>query len=752
VDRRTVLLAVTVIGVGAAIPNAGAQPVETPRLTIPRVTRPPQRADFESMEIRDAPLGMQRVEGFVQRFPNDNEPVSERTVVYVGYDQTFLYVAFVCFDTEVDRIGRHMLPRDAFPNDEDTVAVHIDTFRDLNHAYGFQVNAYGVQTDGTYTEGQGWDLSWDTVWQSDAGPTKGGYVALFKIPFKSLRFPATDAQQWGMFFYRAIARKNEQVYWPACSTRVAARFRQAAIVSGIEDVSPGRNVQAIPYLAARSFRTLDVDSGGAPSFVARTSDAALGVDGKAVVHDSLVLDATVNPDFSQVESDQPQITVNRPFEVFFPEKRPFFLENATYFLTPIPLVFTRRIADPMVGGRVTGRAGRYAIGAMIVDDNAPSARSGAANRPWLGVARIIQDVGRESSVGAFLSERGDGATANDVAALDTRVKLGANWFAVGQAVITDSRGPDTAARVGSAAVASLVGSGRRFNYELDYNDRSPTFHVADGFIPRIDLRSVDQTYSFRARPADGVLQAWGPDVIVNRTWDAAGRPLDWTVTPRVDFQWPGTTILDVYYTAARQTVRPSEVPIAVSPQLVDISRTGVTFTSAILPRLIGSTALFVGSAPNITPGRGRPISDERITDITASATVRLSGSLMLDVSYLFDRLHQVEPQQPTYVNTITRVRLGEQFTRALALRAIIQYNQLTTDPVRSSLQPARNLNYDLLFTYLTTPGTAVYVGANYNLADIDRRLVPIDGGFLRSPALNNTGWQVFTKLSYLFRR
>src|SRR5439155_7698913 len=159
-------------------------------------------------------------------------------------------------------------------------------------AYGFQVNAFGVQTDGTYTEGQGWDLSWDTVWRSDAALTAKGYVVIFRIPFRSLRFPATDAQQWGMFFYRAIARRNEQVYWPACSTRVAARFRQAAVVDGIEHVSPGRNLQAIPYAAARSFRTLDVGPAGSPSVVSQSADTAIGIDGKAVVRDSIVLDAT----------------------------------------------------------------------------------------------------------------------------------------------------------------------------------------------------------------------------------------------------------------------------------------------------------------------------------------------------------------------------------------------------------------------------------------------------------------------------
>ena len=741
------LAAAIVIGCSAS--GAAAQTTEPPRLTIPRVARAPQRADFESMEVLDAPLGMRRIEGFVQRFPNDGDAVSERTVAYVGYDADALYVAFLCFDREPHR-GAHMLPRDAFPNDEDTVAVHLDTFRDLNHAYGFQVNAYGVQTEGTYTEGQGWDLSWDTVWRADATPTPRGYVVVFTIPFRSLRFPATDKQQWGVFLYRAIARKNEQVYWPPCSTRVAARFRQAAVADGIEHVSPGRNLQAIPYAASRSFRALDVAPDGTASFVSKRADAAIGLDAKAVVHDSLVIDATINPDFSQVESDQPQITVNKPFEVFFPEKRPFFLENAAYFNTPIPLLFTRRVADPTIGGRATGRAGRYAVGAMIVDDD--GARSAADRRTWLGVARAIADVGRESFVGGFVSDRTDGAAANHVAALDGRVKLGSNWFAVGQGVVTQAIGDGGADRAGGAASASLVGSGRRFNYELDYNDRSPGFVVADGFIPRVDVRSIDQTYAFRARPGGHALQAWGPDLVVNRTWDHAGRPLDWSATPRFELQWPGTTTLDVYYTAAQQTLRPSEIPAAAAPQLARASRAGATFTSAILPRVIGSGAFLAGDAPNIAPRRPFAPSDGRVIDATASATIRVTRSLMLDVSWLYDRLRDPASGADAYSNSITRVRVGEQFTRALALRAIVQYNALTVNPALSAIPPGLNLNYDLLLTYLTTPGRAIYVGANYNLADIDPRLVPAAGGLLRSPSLNTTGWQVFTKMSYLFRR
>jgi hypothetical protein len=705
----------TALGLAAAALAATGGAAEPPRLTIPRIARAPQLDDFAAMDADDALDGMAKVQGFVQRFPNDGQAVTERTIVYVGYDDEFLHVAFVCFDREPGRIGAHLVGRDLLPNDDDTVAVHIDTFRDLKHAYGFQMNALGVQTDGTYTEGAGWDLSWDTVWRSHARLTPKGYVAVFSIPFRSLRFPPTDVQQWGMFFYRAIARRNEQVYWPECSTRFAARFPQAAVVDGVERVSPGRNLQAIPYASARALKRPDAT---------RSREAAIGVDAKAVVKDSFVVDAAVNPDFSQVESDQPQITVNKPFEVFFPEKRPFFLENAAFFATPIQLLFTRRIADPLAGGRATGRTGAYSIGAMAVDDRAPF-DGGPAERAGFGVVRVIRDVGRESYVGGFASSRTIAGRDNRVGAVDGRWKFARNWFATGQAAMSER---------GTAWYGSLAGAGRRFNYQLDVNDRSPLFRALAGFVPRIDIRSFDQTYSYRARPTSGALQAFGPDVVVNRTWDHEGRPLDWSATPRFAFQWPRLTTLDVYYTAGHQSLRPGEVPTV--SRIVDaaIDRYGANFSSSWFSHVVGSATFFAGNAPNLTPAASIPPPPGRIVDATATASVRFSRSLTTDWSYLFDRLNDAATGRLVYSNSIVRLRIGDQFTRALSLRAIVQYDTLTVDMRETSLRPRRNTNYDVLFTYLTSPGTALYVGANSNFA----------------PA--NTGWQVFTKLSYLLRR
>ena len=194
------------------------------------------------------------------------------------------------------------------------------------------------------------------MWYTDAQRTAGGYVVLMTIPFRTMRFPESGEQRWRIQFERLIPRSSEESFWPAYSQTVDGRLNQAATLTGVRDVSPGRNIQLIPFAFVRSLRRARPERAERPGFDEDTEDD-IGLDAKVVLRDSFVLDLTYNPDFSQVESDQPQVTVNERFEVQFPERRPFFLENADYFATETPLLFTRRIVDPEAGVKFTGRQG-----------------------------------------------------------------------------------------------------------------------------------------------------------------------------------------------------------------------------------------------------------------------------------------------------------------------------------------------------------------------------------------------------------
>jgi len=395
-----------------------------PLSKIPRVHRAPKLEDFLENHPREAEL---TVTDFRQNTPGDGTPATESTTAYLSYDDKNLYAAFVCHD-EAGEVRAHLSKREASDQD-DGVGVPLDTFRDFHRAYFFYSNPLGVQTDAIYTEGQGYDFSFDTLWDNAGRVTSDGYIVFFSIPFKSLRFSSDPEQTWGVALYRAILRKSEYDYWPYVTQRVEGLTQQFAPVNGLENVSPGRNIQLIPYGLLANDHFLNQPGGGPPGFLDNFEHRA-GLDAKFVARDSLTFDVTLNPDFSQVESDDPQVTVNQRFAVFFPEKRPFFIENAGFFATPINLFFSRRIADPQFGTRMTGKLGNWTLGALVIDDLQPAQRfsSGPYNtRAADEVVRVTREFGNQSYIGGFFSSRDFADTSNRVASLDARLKFSRKW-------------------------------------------------------------------------------------------------------------------------------------------------------------------------------------------------------------------------------------------------------------------------------------------------------------------------------------
>ena len=380
-----------------------------PNIQIPRIDSPPSLSDFEDMQPSPRVAGqMLKVTGFIVREPADGtEPSHKDTDVYLAYDQHNLYAAFVCWDKEPDKIRARMTRREDIFSD-DSVEIMIDTFHDARRAYAFAANPFGIQWDALWTEGSigngtpgdfnGFDPSFDTVWRSEGHLTSRGYLVLISIPFKSLRFPGTRPQQWGIILNRSIPRTNENIFWPRISNRIQGRFNQAATATGVEQVSHSHNIQLIPYGLFSSFRDIDQRDPNHPLFESRTFKPEAGLDAKFVLHGSFVLDATVNPDFSQIESDQPQITVNQRFEVFFPEKRPFFLENSNYFTTAHRIWCSRAaLAIPSSASGLPANQVPWAVGFLASDDRAPGealppSDPHSGDRATFAIARVSRDI------------------------------------------------------------------------------------------------------------------------------------------------------------------------------------------------------------------------------------------------------------------------------------------------------------------------------------------------------------------------
>jgi len=463
--RSAVLILLGLMMCGVA---RGVTQDERPRLRLARVSSPPRLDDYRR-GVR--PAGEVCVSDFRQREPGDGTPVSLQTTACLSYDRHHLYVVFICKDDPA-KVRARLSRREAIFED-DLVGVVLDTFHDRRRAYLFLTNPLGIQADGLTGEGQDDDYSFDTLWYSEGRLTEDGFIVWMAIPFRSLRFPATRTQTWGIALGRIIPRLNEQAFWPYITRRVAGFLQQLATLEGVEDISPGRNWQFIPYGTFAAARFLDLSRAGGPTWRGEVEGRG-GMDAKLVLRDAFTLDLTVNPDFSQVESDDPQVTINQRFEVFFPEKRPFFLENAGFFQTLENLFFSRRIVDPQFGARVTGKAGRWAVGALAMDDRAPGQRlpptdPAHGRRAAIGVLRVQREFAEQSSAGVLLTHRTFGSQSNSVLAFDTLLRLAPNWTLTGQIIHSLTRSSDERSS-GPAYSLDLSYSGRRFFYSGEYVD------------------------------------------------------------------------------------------------------------------------------------------------------------------------------------------------------------------------------------------------------------------------------------------
>ena len=575
-------------------------------LDIPFIDVEPRLEDFADMTV---PVHLQgklaKVSGFIQREPNDGTPSTFPTEVYVAYDKKHLYAIFLAFEDEPDKIRANLAPRDNV-FDDDSVNIMIDTFNDQRNAYFFLSTPLGIQSEGRFIEGRGFDGSFDAVWDAEGRLTDRGFIVRIKIPFSSIRFPKTNEQTWRVIFNRMIQRFSEDTFWPHYSRAIEGRLNQTAIMTGIRDISPGRNMQFAPFGFFRDFR-IENDSVNGKE-IDDDNEESIGLDAKMVLNDALVLDLTANPDFSQVESDEPQVTVNERFEVFFPERRPFFRENADVFETPTNLFFSRRIVDPGAGVKLTGKQGRQTIGLVVADDEAPG-KQAAIDDPlhgesaMNGVFRLSRDISDQSKIGILLTDRELDDGYNRVGAVDGRIKLNDNWVAQFQFAAAGTRvlEEDEAGGFsyddldGVSYNAILNRTGTHLEAHSHYLYTSPGFRTQLGYLgrqQRPDSQDFHNSVAYRFRPAESKLTQWGPGLFFQRVLDSSGEGLDWSITPEFDWHWVGGTEIEIGYNHLEEQLRPDEFDGITEPTDYSQNRWKVAFeTKRFLKVGFGATLL-----------------------------------------------------------------------------------------------------------------------------------------------------------------
>ena len=724
-----------------------------------------------------------RLTGFSQYQPVDGRPADEPTEVLVWYAPDAIYFGIKAREIHGNVVRATHANRDNIDS-EDQVQILLDTDNSRQIAFLFGVNPYGVQQDGTrsaqFSGGAGGpsatgggfrtinplegsvDLNPDYFFESKGRLVEGGYEVEVRIPFKSLRYQDARIQSWGIHLLRRVQHSGFQDTW-APAVRANANFlAQSGTLDGLHDLRRGLVLEATPTMTARADRSPGVGDGG------YRQKAELGGDVRWGIRQNLTLNGTINPDFSQVEADVGQVLLNERFALFYPEKRPFFLDGLELFDSPNQLIYTRQIVAPLGGVKLTGKVGGTNVASMIVaDDRVYSWEN--RHSPLFGVSRLRYDFGSSNTLGAVLTTREDGASYSRVAAGDFRFYHSKLYFA--QFQVAGSWSDSLRNRLkGSIVQGDWDRTGRAWGFHYTLRSLDPGFRAAAGFVNRtgiIEGRAFNRLSFYGAQGA--LLQTMSTFFGWNRIWNnrGAGHGLaesSESITPSATLRggWQlGGAVSRAYFAFD---------PVLYSGLTVQRSIGTVTDTSGFLvpqpekDQWSGSLSvttptfrMFTGAA-SITTGRvpifreAAPGSSSRI-----SATINIRPTTALRSTLQFSRLTIGRRLDGSRFSseTIPRLKVEYQVSPPIFVRLVGQYaarsrsalrdrngNPILVNGVLDAGETLNQFSTDWLFSYRPVPGTLLYLGYGSTLEE------PRE---FRFQNLQRTRDGFFGKISYLFR-
>jgi hypothetical protein len=626
------------------------------------------------------------ISAFWQEQPDEGQPSSERTEVRVMYSADTLYVGVILFDRDPSGIVVSDARRDAPMDDTDSFQMIIDTYRDRQNGFLFGTNPAGIEYDGQVTNegqgggglgfgqmqsggsGSGFNINWDGAWTVRSRITEQGWSAEFAIPFRTLRYPSATAQTWGINFQRNIRRRNERAYWAPIPRQFNLyRLSLAGSLTGVQTPAL-RNFRLTPFVLGNAFT-----SGETP--IDSEFDGDVGGDLKYSLTPSLTLDATVNTDFAQVEVDDQQVNLDR-FTLFFPEKRPFFLENAGFFSVGNPgevdLFFSRRIgigdngqSIPILGGgRVSGKAGKFNVGVLNMQTSEYEDTIASTN---FSVARVSRDLPNRSSIGAIVTNRqatGDLAGDNEYGrtfGLDGKIGIGATTVVSGFFSKTDTPGiteSDHAFNVRSQT------NRPQWDLNAGYQEVGDGFNPATGFLSRRGYRKPDVSLMTRFRPQNFIgIQELRPHATFRGFWG-----LD-------DFQETGYVHLDNHW----QFRSSAEVHTGMN-----LTREGVRTPFEIFPGVFVPPGTYDHAEAQLVANtnQGAPVSVRMQATIggffggdrvSLSPTLRMRAGDALTTEVTYQR-NDVNLPWGEFVTNLVRTRVSYSFSPRIFTQALVQYN------------------------------------------------------------------------------
>jgi hypothetical protein len=646
----------------------------------------------------DAPVA----EDFRQREPDEGAPATERTEIRVLFDDRSLYVGVRALDREPERVIARILQRNRLMQEEfgrlqfagdDGVALLFDPFHDQRNGVVFAANPNGAKYDALITdEGREVNSDWRGVWHVEATRTEEGWSAEFEIPFRTLRYPASaDAGPWGFNVFRVIRRKNEETLWSAWSrdNEGFLRVSRAGNLEGLTDLPrPGLNLEVKPYVLSGITRELAettngnggegaVADGGAGTNGTEERDTNgrfdLGVDAKYQVLPGLVLDLTVNPDFAQVEVDDEQVNLTR-FDLFFPEKRDFFLENAGIFEfgvegfgepPPYKLFFSRRIGIddgsevPVYGGvRLTGRVGAQTLGLLnVVTDDATN--GSAVNH---AILRYKRDWGTSGYIGGILTDLRREGASNATAGVDASYWPTAtlNLLAfVATTATSGEGGDDQAYRLAADYTGDWLG------FFVQHLFVGPGSNAELGFITRPDIRKSNLFLRLTPRPPIPGLRKIDFNLQGEHILNTDGRLQDWEIGPSVTPQWNSGEAISLRYERGFTRLDEAfELADRVNVPAGDYDTWEI--------------GLSASTSGNRVVSLNASTSYERFFDgklVSAGGSLSLAPGSHLSAEMGF-RHDDVELPGGEFTSDIASLSLRYAFSTTLTVNALLQYNSL----------------------------------------------------------------------------
>lgn len=711
--------------------------------------------------------------GFSLYSPVDQRPAPDSTEVLVWYSTTAIHFGIRAFEPH-GKVAATLADRDRISAD-DNIELHLDTFFERRRAFVFIVNPLGVQADGTKAEGGGFipganvapgmnDLSADFVWDSKGEVTDFGYQVEVRIPFKSLRYPIGSDQTWGLQIDRKVQHNGYEETWTPALKAGASFIAQEGTITGLSGMLHGQTLAVNPELT----NAVTGASDAATANWKYTASPQIGGNIRWGIGSNFVANGTIKPDFSQVESDAQQIATDARFALFYPERRPFFVEGSDQFNVPNTLVYTRRIAQPDAAAKFTGKVGRADIALLSAVDGQGT---GTAH-PMVNILRLQQAFNQQNTVGLLFSDRSGGGRTNRVIGADTKIVFKKLYFAQFQ-LVQSNTGTGNTSRSGPLWEAVVDGTGRAYGFHYSVLGIHPDFSADNGFVARTGIvqPTIANRISVYGAPGS-VFERYTGFLRLIGTWKyddffAGQSVLERTASMNNSFTFRGGWTIGANPTFTRYAFDSAAYTGTRVPDAAGIARPYVprdqlngaivnfSVTTPQFRRFTASLSTTLGQDVDfleVTPVRRR--------DVSASLDLRPTEQVRITATWVSSNFTRVRDGVQTATTRIPRLKTEYQISRAVFVRVVSQYEASVREPLvdpgtgrtlltgsgttftTSARRVTNNLRTDFLFSYRPSPGTVFFAGYG------DTMIEPAPLAFNQ---LRRAADAFFLKASYVFQ-